>query len=176
MKAINPTTGEPIRDYPEHDDDEVERRLRRAEQAFADWRRRPITERAALMRRAAQLLRQDRAEHARLMTEEMGKPIAAAEAEIEKCASACDYYAEHAGSLLASRDVATDASHSFVRYDPLGCVLAVMPWNFPFWQVFRFAAPTLMAAMRRCSSTRPTCPAVPWRSRTSSAVRASPRA
>jgi succinate-semialdehyde dehydrogenase/glutarate-semialdehyde dehydrogenase len=145
MKAINPATEELIREYPEPDDQEVAARLAAAEQAFQAWRRVPFAERGRLMSAAADLLRERRDEYGRLMTDEMGKPIAAAEGEIDKCAWLCDFYAEHAESFLAGEAVATDASRSSVRYDPLGPVLAVMPWNFPFWQVFRFAAPALMA-------------------------------
>ncbi|MHC5832576.1 MAG: aldehyde dehydrogenase family protein, partial [Nostoc sp.] len=94
---------------------------------------------------AADILEQDKAEFAKLMTLEMGKPLKAAIAEVEKCAVVCRYYAEHAPGFLADVPVKTDASHSFVRYQPMGAILAVMPWNFPFWQVFRFAAPALMA-------------------------------
>ncbi|MEW6367540.1 MAG: NAD-dependent succinate-semialdehyde dehydrogenase [Acidobacteriota bacterium] len=145
MKAINPATGELIREYAEHSSGEVESRLRRAEEAFHHWKRTAFSERAALMRDAAAILREGLAAYARLMTDEMGKPITAAEAEAEKCASACDYFAENAERLLAPETIASDASLSYVRYDPLGPILAVMPWNFPFWQVFRFAAPGLMA-------------------------------
>ncbi|HYO16392.1 MAG TPA: NAD-dependent succinate-semialdehyde dehydrogenase [Thermoanaerobaculia bacterium] len=145
MKAVNPATGEVIREYPAHDEGEVRNRLERAERAFADWRQVPFAERARLMSRAADLLRERRDDYARLMTEEMGKPIGASESEVDKCAWVCDFYAEHAEGFLASETVATDASRSLIRYDPLGPVLAIMPWNFPFWQLFRFAAPGLMA-------------------------------
>lgn len=145
MKSINPATGELIRDYLEASDDEVAGRIATAERAFARWRRTSFAERAALMRRAAARLREERASYARLMTSEMGKTIASAEAEVDKCAWGCDFYAEHAERYLADELVATDARKSFVRYDPLGPILAVMPWNFPFWQVFRFAAPAVMA-------------------------------
>ncbi|HYU33750.1 MAG TPA: NAD-dependent succinate-semialdehyde dehydrogenase [Thermoanaerobaculia bacterium] len=145
MKAYNPATEELIRDYPEPDEREVEERLAAAERAFAAWRKVPFAERSRLMHAAADRLREHRADYGRLMTEEMGKPLAAAEAEADKCAWVCDYYAENAEELLATQSVATDASRSCVRYDPLGPVLAIMPWNFPFWQVFRFAAPALMA-------------------------------
>jgi succinate-semialdehyde dehydrogenase/glutarate-semialdehyde dehydrogenase len=145
MRAINPATGAVVAEYPATDPAEVDRLLTRAEEAFAAWRREPFAERARRMRRAAELLRAGRAEHARLMTEEMGKPIAAAEAEVDKCALGCDFYAEHAEAFLAPEEVATEAARSFVRCDPLGPVLAIMPWNFPFWQVFRFAVPALMA-------------------------------
>jgi succinate-semialdehyde dehydrogenase/glutarate-semialdehyde dehydrogenase len=145
MQAVNPATGEPIRDYPEHDEPEVAARLERAERAFASWRRHPFAERARLMRAAGDILRDRAGDYGRLITEEMGKPIAAAEGEVDKCAWVCDFYAEHAEGFLSAEPVGTDASRSLVRYDPLGPVLAIMPWNFPFWQVFRFAAPALMA-------------------------------
>jgi succinate-semialdehyde dehydrogenase / glutarate-semialdehyde dehydrogenase len=145
MKAYNPATEELIRDYPEPDEREVEERLAAAERAFAGWRKVPFAERARLMHAAADRLREHRTDYGALMTEEMGKTLAAAESEVDKCAWVCDWYAEHAEALLATQSVATDASRSGVRYDPLGPVLAIMPWNFPFWQVFRFAAPALMA-------------------------------
>jgi succinate-semialdehyde dehydrogenase/glutarate-semialdehyde dehydrogenase len=145
MKAINPATEELISDYPEHDPAEVERRLAQAAAAFPSWRDFTFAERALLLRRAADLLRENRDRFALLMTAEMGKPLTAAESEVDKCSWVCDFYAEHAERFLAEQAVATDASRSFVRYQPLGPVLAVMPWNFPFWQVFRFLAPGLMA-------------------------------
>jgi succinate-semialdehyde dehydrogenase/glutarate-semialdehyde dehydrogenase len=145
MKAINPATEELIADYPEHDPAEVDRRLRQAAAAFPSWRDFDFAERAERMRRAADLLRENRDRFARLMTVEMGKPLTASESEVDKCSWVCDFYAEHAERFLAEQAVATDASKSFVRYEPLGPVLAVMPWNFPFWQVFRFLAPGLMA-------------------------------
>jgi succinate-semialdehyde dehydrogenase/glutarate-semialdehyde dehydrogenase len=145
MKSINPATEELIAQYEEHSDAELENRLKSAEETFAVWRTTDFAQRGERMGRAAKLLRQDRGKLARLMTDEMGKPITAAEAEIEKCASVCDYYGEHAERFLEDRPVETDASKSYVRYEPLGPVLAVMPWNFPFWQVFRFAAPAIMA-------------------------------
>jgi succinate-semialdehyde dehydrogenase/glutarate-semialdehyde dehydrogenase len=145
MKAINPATGETIQDHVEHDDTEVARRLEAAERAFATWRRRSFAERASIMRAAAQELRARLAHYARLMTLEMGKPIVAAEAEVEKCAGCLEFFAEHAERFLAPETIASDAGSSFVRHEPIGPVLALMPWNFPFWQVIRFAAPTLMA-------------------------------
>jgi succinate-semialdehyde dehydrogenase / glutarate-semialdehyde dehydrogenase len=145
MKAINPATEELIRDYAEPSEAEIEERLQRAQHAFSSWRTTSFADRSRLMERAAQLLRERRAGCARLMTEEMGKPIAAAEAEIDKCARNCEFYAEHAQAFLAPTTVQTEASKSFIRFDPLGPVLAIMPWNFPFWQVLRFAAPALMA-------------------------------
>jgi succinate-semialdehyde dehydrogenase / glutarate-semialdehyde dehydrogenase len=145
MQSINPATGRLIRDYAAHDRARVEAILRAAESAFISWRGRSFADRAGLMRAAAATLRAQRQELAQLMTAEMGKPIAAAEAEVDKCASACDYFADHAERFLAPEPVESDAARSFVRFDPLGPVLAIMPWNFPLWQVFRFAAPALMA-------------------------------
>jgi succinate-semialdehyde dehydrogenase / glutarate-semialdehyde dehydrogenase len=145
MKAINPSTGELIRDYAEHGEAKVEERLRRSEQAFMSWRTTSFADRARLLKLVAQRLHERRGDYARLMTEEMGKPIAAAEAEVDKCAWNCEFYAEHAETFLAPAPVRTDATKSFIRFDPLGPILAIMPWNFPFWQVFRFAAPALMA-------------------------------
>src|SRR5712691_6068895 len=145
IQSINPATGEPLETFPETAPAEVERVLAGAERAFADWRRRDFTERGRLMHAAARLLRERKATYARTMAVEMGKPLAQGEAEAEKCAWACDFYAERAAEFLAAQPHESDAKRSLVRFDPLGPVLAVMPWNFPFWQVFRFAAPTLMA-------------------------------
>jgi succinate-semialdehyde dehydrogenase / glutarate-semialdehyde dehydrogenase len=145
MRSFNPATGEVLKDYPEHTDAEVAAALARAVGTFESWRKVPFAERSLLMHRAAQELRDRRDEHAALMTAEMGKTFASARAEAEKCALCCDFYAERAEAFLAPEAVATDASRSLVRYDPIGPVLAVMPWNFPYWQVFRFAAPALMA-------------------------------
>jgi succinate-semialdehyde dehydrogenase/glutarate-semialdehyde dehydrogenase len=145
MRSINPATGETIGEYPETGPAEVAERLDRAARTFDAWSRTPDATRADLMRRAAAALRDDRDRLARLMTDEMGKPIAAAEAEVDKCALACDYFADHAASFLAPEPAPSDATRSLVRFDPLGVVLAVMPWNFPLWQVFRAAVPALMA-------------------------------
>ena len=145
MKAINPATGELIRDYPEPSPEEVQMQIERTHEVFLSWRGTSFAHRSELMLKAAGVLRENREEYARLMTDEMGKPISQGRAEAEKCAWVCDYYAENAQSFLAPEPVDTTASKSFVTYQPLGVVLAVMPWNFPFWQVFRFAAPALMA-------------------------------
>ncbi|HUF77961.1 MAG TPA: NAD-dependent succinate-semialdehyde dehydrogenase, partial [Thermoanaerobaculia bacterium] len=145
LKSINPATGELLAEYDEHGEAEVGRRLERSARAFRDWRETSFPERSERLARAAVVLRERRREWAELMTREMGKPIAGAEAEVEKCAWACEHFAEKAERFLAPEEIATDASRSGVRYDPLGPVLAVMPWNFPFWQVFRFAAPAVMA-------------------------------
>ncbi|HEY9427183.1 MAG TPA: NAD-dependent succinate-semialdehyde dehydrogenase [Gemmatimonadaceae bacterium] len=145
MKSINPATGETIGDYPHLTPSELQGRLERAAEAFARHRRTSFAERAERMLRAAEILEAEQRELGRLMTLEMGKPIASAAAEAAKCASACRYYAENAERFLQREDVKTEAKESYVVYQPLGVVLAVMPWNFPFWQVFRFAAPALMA-------------------------------
>ena len=143
--SINPATGETIATYPQATTADLRAALRAAEQSSARWRETGFSERAELLRNAGRLLRERSGRYGRLMALEMGKPIGAGVAEAEKCATACDYYAEHGERFLADEPVPTDASRSFVHYEPLGPVLAIMPWNFPFWQVLRFAAPTLMA-------------------------------
>jgi succinate-semialdehyde dehydrogenase/glutarate-semialdehyde dehydrogenase len=145
VRAVNPATEELLHEFPDHTSSEVQSLLRQTGDAFAAWRHTSLLDRSQLMRRAARVLRERSAELARLMTLEMGKPIAGAEAEVEKCAAGCDHFAEHAAVYLANEVLPSDATRSYVRYDPLGAVLAIMPWNFPFWQVFRFAAPALMA-------------------------------
>src|SRR5687767_2981960 len=145
LHVMNPATGEVVETLEETSAPQLERMLARAHGAFLDWRNVPFATRAESMRKAAGLLRDRKADYARTMALEMGKPIAQGEAEVEKCAWVCEYYAEHAEAFLSPQPRQTDASKSYVRFDPLGVVLAVMPWNFPFWQVFRFAAPALMA-------------------------------
>jgi succinate-semialdehyde dehydrogenase/glutarate-semialdehyde dehydrogenase len=145
MDAVNPATGLSLRSHPEHDSAEVERRVALAVATFETWRRTPVGQRAALLRAAAGALRADRDRLARLMTEEMGKPIAQSEAEVEKCAVGCEHFAAHGPADLEPQEIRTEAARSFVRFDPLGPLLAVMPWNFPLWQVFRAAVPALLA-------------------------------
>ena len=145
LESLNPATGETIATYDEMTPGEVSEILGRAHRAFLDWRRTSFEERAELMKAATGLLRDGAGEYAELMAREMGKPVAGGRAEAEKCAWVCDYYAENAAAFLAPEPIASDATKSFVAFEPLGTVLAVMPWNFPFWQVFRFAAPGLMA-------------------------------
>ena len=145
LATINPATGELIRSFEAHSEGEVERRLALAKKAFAEQRRSTFAQRAARMKRAGQILLGEKEIFGRLMTLEMGKPLRSAIQEAEKCALACNFYAENAESFLADEPARTNATPGFVRYQPLGAVLAVMPWNFPFWQVFRFAAPALMA-------------------------------
>ena len=143
--TVDPTTGRTLRTFTAHTPDEVEQRLRRAEETFHTFRHTSLAERAGWMRRAAELLEGEADAYGRMMTQEMGKPLEAARAEARKCATACHYYAENAARFLADEPVETPPDRSFVRYQPLGPVLAIMPWNFPFWQVVRFAAPALMA-------------------------------
>jgi succinate-semialdehyde dehydrogenase/glutarate-semialdehyde dehydrogenase len=160
ITSINPATDEVLETLEQTGTPEIGRILDRSRAAFLEWRDVPFSRRATCMREAARLLRERKAEYARTMTLEMGKPIAQAEAEVEKCAWVCDYYTEHAEAFLAEQPRETDAAKSYVRFDPLGTVLAVMPWNFPFWQVFRFAAPALMAgnaAILKHASNVPRC-------------------
>ena len=145
FKSVNPATGEVVVSYDAHSREEVERRLARAWSCFETFREASFQDRASSMVRAAELLEKEKQALGKLMTEEMGKPIAAGVAEAEKCAWVCRYYAESTEAFLTDELVKTNAQRSLVRYRPLGPVLAVMPWNFPFWQVFRFAAPALMA-------------------------------
>jgi succinate-semialdehyde dehydrogenase/glutarate-semialdehyde dehydrogenase len=145
LQSINPATGETLERFEETSAAELDRLLTSAHDAFAEWRAVPFATRAQKMRAAARVLRERSDGYARTMSLEMGKPIVQGEAEVEKCAMTCEYYADHAEAFLAPQPRETDASRSYVRFDPLGPVLAVMPWNFPFWQVFRFAAPALMA-------------------------------
>ena len=146
FETTNPATEAPLASYDHHDDAAVESILDTASDRFESWRDRPIEERAAMLEDVADVLRAGKAEYAARMTREMGKPIAQAEAEIEKCAWVCEYYAERAPEQLQDERIGSvPGAKTYVSYEPLGAVLAVMPWNFPFWQVFRFAAPHLTA-------------------------------
>lgn len=145
IASVNPATGETIKTFEPLSDAEIAEKLQRAADTFRAYRLTTIEARASLMMRAAEILETEKHDFARLMTMEMGKPIKGAIGEAEKCAWVCRYYAENATQHLADKLVETNAKKSYVRFQPLGPVLAVMPWNFPFWQVFRFAAPALMA-------------------------------
>ncbi len=145
IATVNPATGETLQTFEAHSDDQIEERLRLAAAAFHQHRRSPFAVRAEKMMRAAEILETEKERFGRLMTTEMGKPLKSAMEEAAKCAWVCRYYAETAEQMLADKIVETNATLSFIRYQPLGVVLAVMPWNFPFWQVFRFAAPALMS-------------------------------
>jgi succinate-semialdehyde dehydrogenase / glutarate-semialdehyde dehydrogenase len=160
MTSLNPATGEELRHYPEMTPDEVSATITAADEAYQSWRDQSFSQRAAAMQLAAEILRARAGEFAELMAEEMGKPVRDGRAEAEKCAWVCDYYADNAAAFLAREEVPTDARSSFVTFQPLGVILAVMPWNFPFWQVFRFAAPALMAgnaAILKHASNVPGC-------------------
>ena len=145
IETLNPATGEALRRYEAHDKGAIDARLNAATAAAERWRKTPFAERSARMRAVARYLRERKGELAELATREMGKPIAEAEAEVEKCAVCCEWFAEHAERLLADEDHPSSATRSYVAFRPLGVVLAIMPWNFPYWQVFRAAAPALMA-------------------------------
>ena len=160
IASINPATGEKIKGFEALTDAAVAAKLNLAQQGFERYRQTSLSERAGWMQAAAQILEDKQESYGRLMTLEMGKTLAAAIAEAQKCAWVCRYYAEHAADFLSDTPAATDASQSFIRYQPLGVLLAVMPWNFPFWQVFRFAAPSLMAgnvALLKHASNVPQC-------------------
>ncbi len=145
MEVVNPATGRTVKSYEELTPAETEAAIEESHEAFLAWRGRDFGERADLMKKAADVLRKGADGYAGIMALEMGKPLADGRAEVEKCAVCCDYYAANAEAFLRAEEVKTDASRSYVTFRPLGVVLAVMPWNFPFWQVFRFAAPALMA-------------------------------
>jgi succinate-semialdehyde dehydrogenase/glutarate-semialdehyde dehydrogenase len=145
ITAINPTTGKVLEKYEKTSPDEAMQQLEKAHQAFCTWSQTDFSERAALMKKVSLILAENKTEYARIMALEMGKPITAGRAEIEKCAWVCEYYAEHSEKMLQPETIKTDAKKSYVTFNPLGVILAVMPWNYPFWQVFRHAAPGLMA-------------------------------
>jgi succinate-semialdehyde dehydrogenase/glutarate-semialdehyde dehydrogenase len=145
ISSVSPLTGEVVREFEQHSDDAVEQKLALAAATFRDYRKVSFARRAAMMLRAAEILEKEKDAFGRMMTQEMGKTLKSAVQEAEKSAVGCRYYAENAERFLADEEAKTNATRSFVRYQPLGPVLAVMPWNFPFWQVFRFAAPALMA-------------------------------
>ncbi len=145
FKSINPFNDQVVGSYLEQTASEVDEILNAASQTFTSWRNTSFKERAALMYKAAAVLRDNADEYAKMISLEMGKPILESLTEVNKCAWVCEYYAENAHNFLADEIIETEASLSFVQHHPIGCVLAIMPWNFPFWQVFRFAAPTLMA-------------------------------
>ncbi len=145
IASINPATNETLKSFDALTEKQLDEKLNRAVTAFESWRRVSFVERAALLENAAQILENEQDRIGKIMVCEMGKPIKQARAEAAKCATACRYYAKHGARLLADKVVETEHQKSFIRYQPLGPVLAIMPWNFPFWQVFRFLAPALMA-------------------------------
>ena len=160
LKSINPTTEDVVETFEEFSPAQIDAALQQAYDAQRRWRKTSFGERSARLQNTARALRAQKSRLAALATREMGKPIVEAEAEVEKCAYNCDFYAEHAATFLADEHVQMNLSDSFVAFEPLGVVLAIMPWNFPFWQVFRFAAPALMAgngAVLKHASNVPSC-------------------
>ena len=160
MQSVNPATGERVKSYDTMSPERVKEAITQSHKAFLGWRQTAFSQRSDHMQQAAAVLREQADELARLMAQEMGKPVKDGRAEAEKCAWVCEYYAENAERFLQSETIETDASKSYVSYQPLGVVCAVMPWNFPFWQVFRFAAPALMAgnaAVLKHASSVPGC-------------------
>ena len=145
IATVNPATEETLKTFEPLTNEEIEAKLTQAEASFKQYRRTEMAQRSHWLEQAAAILERDQVKLGNIITTEMGKPIKSAIAEVKKCAWVCRFYAEQAADFLADVVASTDAAHSFVRYQPLGAILAVMPWNFPFWQVFRFAAPTLMA-------------------------------
>lgn len=145
IKSINPTTGETLKEFDELSEQQIDEKIRLAAEAFEGYQKTTFAERADCLNRAAGILESEKEQFGRLMTTEMGKPVKAGIDEAAKCAWACRYYVEHGERFLADQKIETGAASSFIHYQPLGPILAVMPWNFPFWQVFRFAAPALMA-------------------------------
>jgi succinate-semialdehyde dehydrogenase / glutarate-semialdehyde dehydrogenase len=145
IQSVNPYNNQVLKEFEEINDQELSQKLEKAGEVFNKWKGTPFNERVRLMRKSSDLMRRNKHEYARIITLEMGKVITESEAEIEKCALVCDYYAENAEKFLSDEPVAVDDGEAYISYDPIGPVLAIMPWNFPFWQVFRFAAPNLMA-------------------------------
>ena len=150
IASVNPATGETLRKFEALSANELESKLAGAQAAFLSWRDTPFAHRAEVMIKAAEILENEKLEFGCVMTQEMGKTLRSAADEAAKSATGCRYYAENAEKQLADEEIATSAARSIVRYRPIGPVLAVMPWNFPFWQVFRFAAPALMAGNVAC--------------------------
>src|SRR2546430_13610968 len=160
IASINPATGETLQAFQELTEAELEKKLSASEHAFELYRGSSFVERGVMLQAAATLLEQEVDSLARTITLEMGKPIGAARDEVRKCASACRFYAENGERFLEEETVQTAAARSSIRWEPLGAVLAIMPWNFPFWQVFRFAAPALLAgnvALLKHASNVPQC-------------------
>jgi succinate-semialdehyde dehydrogenase/glutarate-semialdehyde dehydrogenase len=145
FEVVNPATGEKVTEIPAWDSNQLEAGLAAVAAASPEWRNTPMADRCALMHKAAEVLRTNKDKYAAIVTQEMGKLINDARAEVEKCATVCDFYADNGAEFLADEVIESDAGKSYVAYLPLGTVLAVMPWNFPLWQVFRFAAPALVA-------------------------------
>ena len=145
VKTINPFNNEVLKEYNLHTSKELKNILKASDERFHSWKKTAIAERCRLLNNIAQILEDDKEDYAKMITLEMGKPIKQSLAEVEKCTSLCDFYSTNADNFLADELIETDADESFISYDPLGCILGIMPWNYPFWQVLRFAIPTLTA-------------------------------
>ncbi|HBQ58153.1 MAG TPA: succinate-semialdehyde dehydrogenase, partial [Balneolaceae bacterium] len=145
MKTINPANGKVLQEYSEMEIGEIDSIIQKANTAQENWKTKSFEERAEYLRKIAEILKARKHDLAELMAREMGKPLAQGVGEAEKCGWVCEYYADNAASFLEDDMIETDASKSYVTFNPMGVVLAIMPWNFPFWQLFRFAAPALMA-------------------------------
>lgn len=145
IQSINPFNNKTLKEFEEHSDAQIEEILQKADATYYQWRKTSFEERAKLMHKAADVLRTNKQKYAQVMTDEMGKTKQQAISEVEKCALCCDYYADHAAKFLADEPLPIDQGEAYIAYDPIGAVLAIMPWNFPYWQVIRFAAPALMA-------------------------------
>ncbi|MBA2344923.1 MAG: aldehyde dehydrogenase family protein, partial [Rubrobacter sp.] len=145
ISSVNPATGEEIRTFDSLTDEQIDEKLQRAADTFREYRKTSFEERAEMLARAAEILEGEAEEFGRLMTSEMGKTLAAATAETQKCARGCRYYVENAERFLADEKIEVEGAEAYIHYQPLGPILAVMPWNFPFWQVFRHVAPALMS-------------------------------
>ncbi|HEC91691.1 MAG TPA: NAD-dependent succinate-semialdehyde dehydrogenase, partial [Candidatus Atribacteria bacterium] len=160
LKSINPTTGMTIKEYPEWNHEQIHLQIEKSLQAFHSWNETTYSDRNHLLKKTAKILRDRKSEYAQLITQEMGKPITQSEAEVEKCAWVCDFYAENGKKFLEEEYIQTDANVSYIQFSPLGIILGIMPWNFPFWQVFRWAAPALIAGnvtLLKHSSNVPQC-------------------
>lgn len=160
--TTNPATGRELARYDAMPPEHIDALVDTAAAAQKSWADEDFKSRGEVLRAAATVLRTRREELAVLVTREMGKPLVESRGEVDKCAIGLEFYADHAHQFLADEQYATDADRSWVSYEPVGIVLAIMPWNFPLWQVFRFAAPALMAGTPPCSSIRRTPPAAPW--------------
>ena len=160
IKSLNPATGKKLKEFKEFNNEKINNEIDKSLNAFYKFKEKTFSEKSKLLRKTADVLRKNKKEYSNLMTLEMGKPILQSEAEIEKCAWVCEFYADNGENFLKKEFVKTDADNSFVQFVPLGIILGIMPWNFPFWQVFRWAAPSLMAGnvcILKHSSNVPQC-------------------
>ena len=165
IESVNPYNGNSLEKYKMFSDKDIKTVLDKTQLVFESWKNESVEHRSGLLKNLSKALLKNKMTYAQLMSKEMGKPVSQGVAEIEKCAWACDFYAKNAVEFLADDLIETEADESFISYDPIGCVLAIMPWNFPFWQVIRFAAPTLTAgntAILKHASNVPGCGSVSY--------------